>query len=110
MLICIFIYTVQKIDYEAIDVILTFEACEKRKCVDVVIFDESVNDQEPESFSYHLTRTPGLDPRIELDPANGTVMIISDEGEHRIKTPTKILFFSSLQEPYLSMIQSLVIL
>ena len=72
----------QTVDYEATDIIVTFEACEKQKCVDVVIFDDTV-EEEPESFSYHLTRTPNLDSRIELDPANGTVVIIS-EGEHTV--------------------------
>ena len=70
------------VNYEATDIVLSFEACEKQKCVDVVIFDDTV-EEEPESFSYHLTRTTNLDPRIELDPAIGTVVIIS-EGEHTV--------------------------
>ena len=81
-------YTVQTVDYEATDIVLSFKPCEKQKCVDVVIFDDTV-EEEPESFSYHLTRTPNLDPRIELDPAIGTVVIIS-EGEQLAPTNTTL--------------------
>ena len=75
-----FVSTVQTMDYRAIDVILEFGACETRKCVNVSIVDDLV-DEEDEIFTYHLRRTPNLDPRINLEPIDGTVEIIDDDGE-----------------------------
>ena len=72
--------TVQTVDYGAIDVILEFDVCETRKCVNVMIVNDLV-DEEDEIFTYHLRRTPNLDPRIDLAPIDGTVEIIDDDGE-----------------------------
>ena len=66
--------------YGAIDVILEFDVCETRKCFNASIVDDLV-DEEDEIFTYHLRRTPNLDARIELEPINGTVEIINDDGE-----------------------------
>ncbi|CAI8036863.1 hypothetical protein GBAR_LOCUS20653, partial [Geodia barretti] len=55
-----------------------FDACETRKCVNVTITDDMVDEQR-ELFTYTLTRTPSLDPRIELDPIDGTVEIINSD-------------------------------
>ena len=68
-------------DYGAVDVILMFDACETRKCVNVTITDDLV-DEPLEFFTYTLTRTPSLDPRIELYPTDGTVEIIDNDGEY----------------------------
>ena len=67
-------------DYGAIDVILEFDVCETRKCVNVSIVNDLV-DEEDEIFTYHLRRTPNLDHRIDLEPIDGTVEIINDDGE-----------------------------
>ena len=67
-------------DYGASDVILEFNACETRKCVNVSIVNDLV-DEEDEIFTYHLRTTPNLDPRINLEPIDGTVEIIDDDGE-----------------------------
>ena len=67
-------------DYGAIDVILEFDACETRKCVNVSIVNDLV-DKEDEILTYHLRRTPNLDSRIELELIDGTVEIIDDDGE-----------------------------
>ena len=59
---------------------LLFEACETRHCVNVSI----VNDEEleqTESFAVTLKRTPGLDYRIILTPANTMVYITDDESK-----------------------------
>jgi hypothetical protein len=69
---------VETMDYGAIDVILMFDIGETRKCVNVTIIEDLV-DEPLESFTYTLTRTPSLDPRIELDPTNGTVEIIDND-------------------------------
>ena len=67
-------------DYGAIDETLMFDACETRKCVNVTIADDLVDEQQ-ELFTYTLARTPSLDPRIELDPIDGTVEIIDSDGK-----------------------------
>ena len=76
-------------DYGAIDVTLEFDVCETRKCVNVSIVDDLV-DEEDEIFTYHLRRTPNLDPRINLEPIDGTVEIINDDGEQLIIKVEKI--------------------
>ena len=67
-------------DYGAIDAILEFGVGEIRKCANVSIVDDLV-DEEDEIFTYHLRRTPNLDPRIDLEPIDGTVEIIDDDGK-----------------------------
>ena len=67
-------------DYGAIDVILEFGVGEIQKCANVSVADDMV-DEEDEIFTYHLRRTPNLDPRIRLEPIDGTVEIIDDDGE-----------------------------
>ena len=67
-------------DFEPIDMVIMFEACEMRKCVDVDIIDDMMEEQQ-ELFTFHLERTPELDPRIQLEPANGGIIIISQDCE-----------------------------
>ena len=65
-------------DYGALTEILMFDTCETRKCVNVTITDDLV-DELDEFFTFHLSRTPNLDPRIDLDPVNGRIEIIDDD-------------------------------
>ena len=58
---------------------LTFDPCQRRSCVDVLIEDDDVCEPT-ESFSITLERTLGLDDRIDLDPVNGEVEINDNEG------------------------------
>ena len=67
-------------DYGVINETLMFDACETRKCVNITITDDLV-DERQELFTYTLTRTPSLHPRIELDPIHGTVEIINNDYE-----------------------------
>ena len=67
-------------DYGPLDVVLIFEACETRKCVNVSILDDFVEEPE-EFFTYHLMRTPYLNPRIQLEPATGKIVIVSLDCE-----------------------------
>ena len=60
--------------------ILEFDVCETRKCVNVSIVNDLV-DEEDEIFTYHLRKTTNLHPRIDLEPIDGTVEIIDDDGE-----------------------------
>ena len=66
-------------DYIEFNVTLMFEPCERRRCVNVTIVDDFI-DEPDESFFYKLRRTPDLHPRITLDPVNGTIVIIDDDG------------------------------
>ena len=77
---CHVISTVETIDYGAINVTLMFDTCETRKCVNVTITEDLV-DEPLEFFTYTLTRTLFLDPRIELMPTDGRVEIIDNDGE-----------------------------
>ena len=60
-------------------IILRFAACDIRRCVDVPIINDTV-DEPDEMFAVTLERTPGLNDRITLDPVDGVVIIIDDEG------------------------------
>ena len=59
---------------------LMFDTCETRKCVNVTITDDTV-DEPLEFFTYHLTRTTGLDNRIDLNPTDGRVEIIDEDSK-----------------------------
>ena len=66
-------------DYLELNTILSFAACETRRCVEVTIVDDLV-DEPNEIFHYTLGRTIGLDPRISLNPVDGVVEIIDNDG------------------------------
>ena len=71
--------TVSPMDYGARDVILMFDSCDTKECVIVPIVDDS--QVEPvENLTYHLDRTPGLDSSIQLDPVNGVIEIVDNDG------------------------------
>ena len=78
---CSFIHfsVVNPMDYLELNTILSFAACETRRCVNVTIVDDLV-DEPLESFDYTLERTPGLDSRISLDPVDGVVQINDNDG------------------------------
>ena len=73
-------------DYEALSVILEFEACEIRQCVALTIVDDSEFELN-ENLFYILERTPGLNSNIELTQTQGEIEILNDDG--------KILMFDS---------------
>ena len=77
------ISTVETIDYGALDEILMFDECERRRCVNISITQDLV-DEPDEFFTFHLNRTTDLSPRIELDPVNGIIEIVDDDGERYI--------------------------
>ena len=57
-----------------------FGACEIRNCVNITIRDDEVDELNTELFTYHLRRTTSLDPRIELDPVDGRIEIVDNDG------------------------------
>ena len=67
-------------DYGALGVTLVFEACDTRKCVYINITDDEV-DESDESFTYHLRKTSVLDSRIDLDPVDGKIEIVDNDGK-----------------------------
>ena len=66
-------------DYGALNVDLMFEKCMKRKCVNVTIVDNKMNESN-ETFAFHLSRTTDLSPCIILGPVDGESYLI-DDGE-----------------------------
>ena len=89
-----------------------FEACQTRRCVDVEIIDDTVEEPE-EVFTYTLRRTPDLDARIELNPVDGQVEIVDDDREYEGKKhfqcflPT-LFYFTILFCSYLSLYSTLL--
>ena len=59
--------------------VLAFNACQRRQCLNVSIVDDLVLENT-ERFSVLLTRTADLDQRITLDPVNGVVDILDNDG------------------------------
>ena len=72
--------TESTMDYGPLNELLMFYACETRKCVNVTVIDDVV-DELDEFFTYHLRRTTSLDTRIELDPVDGRIEIVDNDGE-----------------------------
>ena len=70
-------------DYEALDELLMFDECDRQKCVNVTITRDLV-DEPDEFFTFHLNRTTDLSPRIDLDPVDGRIEIVDDDGEQYI--------------------------
>ena len=78
--------TVAPSDYGSLDMVLMFGECERRKCINVPIVDDT-EDEQDEYLVYNLTRTLGLNPNIILDPVNGVIEIEDDdEGLYNIRT------------------------
>ena len=70
-------------DYLTLNSILSFGACQTRHCTDVTIMDDLV-DEPLEYFDFTLERTPGLDTRISLNPVDGRIAIIDNDGNYLI--------------------------
>ena len=66
-------------DYGSLDVILQFDSCDTRECMNVTVVDD-IQVEPVENLTYHLTRTPGLDSSIQLDPVNGEIEIVDNDG------------------------------
>ena len=60
--------------------IVMFDACDIRRRVDITIVSDTDNEPD-EMFGITLERTPGLNDRITLDPVDGMVIIIDDDGK-----------------------------
>ena len=60
---------------------IIFAACQTRSCVNVSIMDDDVLG-DVESFNVTLENTTDLDSRIILDPVNGIIVIIDNDGRY----------------------------
>ena len=66
-------------DYHNISEILEFDSCDTRQCTEITIVNDMIVELT-ESFFVTLEGTPGLDSRITLDPFDGEIEIIDDDG------------------------------
>ena len=70
-------------DYGKLSATFMFSACGTRSCVNVDIVNDLVDEPE-ELFRVALGRTSGLDDRITLNPVDGQIMIIDDDGKYTV--------------------------
>lgn len=67
-------------DYEETETLFMFGVCERRKCVNITIENDQV-EEETEFFDGILLRTPDDPiPSITLDPARARVEITDNDG------------------------------
>ena len=59
---------------------LMFGPCDIRQCVNVTIIDDLVIEEDEKSFHYRLWRTSDLSLSIDLNSANGEVVIWDNDG------------------------------
>ena len=60
--------------------ILQFDTCDTKMCVDVPIVDDDVNEPPIEDLFYILNRTNGLTSSITLDSVIGEIEIEDNDG------------------------------
>ena len=72
-------FLVTPTDYGAVSTILMFAACETRQCVDVAIMDDKTLELT-ETFIVTLKWTPALENRITLNPVDGDIEILDNDG------------------------------
>ena len=75
--------------------ILQFPECETRQCTIVNVVTDSIDESE-EFFRFNLARTPGLHPRIDLDPTEGQVVINENNGKSSDTCMIPRYFFCSI--------------
>ena len=56
-------------------VIVPFQSCQTRQCVNISIVSDLIDEVE-ENFTCTLERTPDLNPRISLNPAEQEIVIL----------------------------------
>ena len=85
-------------DYLELNSTLSFDACQNRSCINVIIVDDLV-DEPLEYFNFTLERTPDLDTRISLNPVDGRIAII-DNGKYLIFNEVGHFKFSSISQMF----------
>ena len=77
-------HAVSPTDYEAVDVTLTFQPCDRQQCVNVSITDDLINEPE-ERFAVSLTLSGGDNPPyVTLGSATGEIVITDDDGKDEL--------------------------
>ena len=66
-------------DYLPVSLNLTFHN-ERQKCVNISIIDDTILESAVETFNLTLTRTEGLDERIQLSTDEGEIRITENDG------------------------------
>ena len=84
---------VTPMDYGAVNVTLSFEACDIRRCVNVTIINDEVLE-DVESLDVTLERPPGLDIRVTLLPVDGEIIITDDDGMKTFLHESYVLHFN----------------
>ena len=74
-------FAVSSMDYVTLAEIMMFDVCETQRCVNVTILNDSVDEPE-ETFRVTLERTPDLDNRITLEPVDGEIVIVDNDGKY----------------------------
>ena len=66
-------------DYLPVSLNLTFHN-KRQKCVNISIIDDTILESTVETFKLTLTRTEGLDERIQFTTDKGEIRIIENDG------------------------------
>ena len=66
-------------DYISVSQILTFHN-ERQKCVNITIINDASLERHVEIFNLTLTRTEGLDERIQFSTDEGEIEITENDG------------------------------
>ena len=69
-------------DYMPVSLTLTFDD-ERQKCIHITIIDDMVLERPVESFKLTLTRTEGLDERIQFTANEGGITIRENDGNQK---------------------------
>ena len=80
---CLLIFIAERIDYRAPDVVLMFEECIKRKCVNITITEDQTNEFD-ESFTFHLNSSTNFGFHFNFGSVEGVIHIIDNDGEKQI--------------------------
>ena len=73
------------LDYHAlVSTVLAFNVCEIRKCIEVTIENDRTLENNESIILFLDPFSSGYDERISLDPRNGEIHIIDDDGVYDI--------------------------
>ena len=70
-------------DYEAVDVTLTFQPCDRQQCANMSITDDLISEPE-ERFAVSLTLPVNASPYLTLGSAAGDIVITDDDGKDEL--------------------------
>ena len=76
-----YVPTESPMDYTALSTIMTFDECETQSCVNITIVDDLALEIV-ESLRITLNSTADLDGRITLDPVDGIIEIVDNDGAY----------------------------